>query len=341
MIRVTALTSGQNVPPRRFRVQQFIRPLNQLGIEVSEHCLFMSKYASAPSPWLRPVWGAGKIFGRTPGLVASQFADIVWLEREFLPGRFTLEGLTGSKRLFDVDDAIWLAGSPNFSEEIASRCHGVIAGNQFIADHYKKLGMHVWVVPTSVDTIRWNPAENNRRDRWTIGWTGSKTNLEYLYLIERPLADFLVHHRDSRLLILCDERPVFNKISDAHWQYERWSPEKEIKVVQQMDVGLMPLPDTNWSRGKCSLKMLLYMSVGIPVIVSPVGHNREVLKWDEVGFAANDDHEWYQALSTLFKDTDLAVRLGNAGREVVREHYSVHKTAVDLASIFRDVASSS
>jgi glycosyltransferase involved in cell wall biosynthesis len=338
MIKVTALTSGKNDASRRFRVRQFIRPLHQLGIQVSEHRLFVSKYELPPRPWLRPAWGIGKLLGRVPGLAASRFADITWLERELFPGRFTLERLAGSKRLLDIDDAIWLAGKPNFSEEIAARCFGVIAGNQFIADHYQKHSDRVWVVPTSVDTDRWRPAPDNEKAGWTIGWTGTKSNLEYLYVIEEALADFLAQHADSRLLILCDEKPVFNKIAAARWRFERWSSEKEVQVIQQMNVGLMPLPDMEWTRGKCSLKMLLYMAVGIPVVASPVGHNKEVLQWNEVGFAANTANDWYEALSSLFNDRDLAARLGNAGREVVTERYSVHVNAVALARIFREVA---
>lgn len=339
MIKVTALTSGPHVPTRRFRIHQFIAPLRELGVYVSEYCLFMSKYASAPSPWLRPVWGAGKILGRAPGLVASRFADISWLEREFLPGRFTLEGLAGSKRLFDVDDAIWLGGNPNFSEEIVARCYGVIAGNQFIADHYLKQTDRVWVVPTAVDTERWKPPKSKPATKWTIGWIGTKSNLDYLYMIEEPLADFLASHSDSQLLVVCDEKPVFKKIQSSSWQFGRWSPEREVGLVQQMDVGLMPLPDTEWTRGKCSLKMLLYMAVRIPVIASPVGHNNEVMHWNNVGIPAETADEWHQALLTLFKDREFAAGLGLAGREVVVEHYSVRRNAGILAEIFRTVAS--
>jgi len=338
MIKVTALTSGKNDASRRFRVRQFIHPLRQLGIEVSEHRLFMSKYRLPPTPWLRPAWGIGKLLGRAPGLVASRFADITWLEREFFPGRSTLERFAGSKRLLDVDDAIWLGGQPNFSEEIAAQCYGVIAGNQFIADHYQKHSERVWVVPTSVDTDRWRPSPKNEKAPWTIGWTGTKSNLEYLYTIEEALADFLARHPDSRLLILCDEKPVFNQIAASQWHFERWSPENEVAVIQQMNVGLMPLPDTEWTRGKCALKMLVYMAAGLPVVVSPVGLNREVLHWQEVGFAATSANDWYDALVALFNNRDLATRLGATGREVVEEHYSVATNAPLLAKIFQEVA---
>jgi glycosyltransferase involved in cell wall biosynthesis len=326
------------VPTRRFRVQQLIRPLHQLGIDVSEHCLFMNKYELPPRPWLTRVWGAGKLLGRTPGLLASRFSDITWLERELYPGRFTLESIAGSKRLFDVDDAIWLTGNANFSEEIAARSFGVIAGNQFIADHYQTQNQRVWIVPTSVDTNRWKASER-KPGPWTVGWIGSSSTLKYLHLIEDSLAEFLAHHSDSRLLVVCDVKPGFSKLAKDQWQFEPWSAKTEVELIQKMDVGVMPLPDSDWSRGKCSLKMLLYMAVGIPVVVSPVGHNKEVLQWNDVGFAAETTGEWYDALSSLFNDSDLAARLGKAGRAVVEEHYSVHVNSAALARIFREVAS--
>jgi glycosyltransferase involved in cell wall biosynthesis len=232
-----------------------------------------------------------------------------------------------------------MGGNPNFSEEIVARCYGVIAGNQFIADHYLKQADRVWVVPTSIDTERWRPSESRPATRWTIGWTGSRSNLKYLYLIEEPLADFLASHSESKLLVVCDEKPVFKKIRASRWQFELWSPENEVELVQQMNVGLMPLPDTEWARGKCSLKMILYMAVGIPVIVSPVGHNKEVMQWDRIGLPANSANDWHEALLALFNDKELSAGLGSAGREVVMERYSVNKNAGVLAEIFRKVAS--
>ena len=338
MITVTALTSGRDVPTRRFRVKQFVRPLRDLGIDVSEYCLFTNKYSLSSQPALLRIWGATKLAGRLPGLLASRFSQITWLERELYPGRFTLESMAGSKRLFDVDDAIWLEGQPHFSEQIAARSFGVIAGNQFIADHYRQYTEHVWLVPTSVDTNLWKPVER-QTDPWTVGWIGSRSNLKFLHMIEEPLAAFLADHSDARLLVVCDEKPEFKKIMAAQWRFAQWSADREVELVQQMNVGLMPLPDTDWARGKCSFKMLLYMAVGLPVVVSPVGHNREVMHWDDVGFAATTATEWYDALSSIFKDSRLADRLGQAGRTVVETHYSVAVNAQVLATIFREVAS--
>jgi glycosyltransferase involved in cell wall biosynthesis len=331
MIKVTALTSSRHDPSTRFRVRQFISPLSELGVEVSEHYPLISKYRTEPLPLLT-------ILTRLPGLLASRFCDITWLGRELVSGRSTLEPYAGKRRLFDVDDAIWLVYPNSFSEEIALGCDGVIAGNNFLAEHYRKLGARVWVVPTSVDTEVWRPAQRREKKVWTIGWTGTWSNLKYLYSVEEPLADFLVQHRESRLLIVCDRRPQFEKIPSDRWRFVQWSPETEVRPVQLMDAGLMPLADTEWTRGKCAFKMLSYMASGVPVVASPVGVNQEIFQQAAVGFPATTMDDWYKALDKLYGDREAATMMGMEGRRIVEEYYSVKNSAIMLARIFGEVA---
>jgi len=193
-------------------------------------------------------------------------------------------------------------------------------------------------VPTAVDTDEWRPPVRRGNQDWTIGWIASWANLEFLYDIEEPLAQFLDDHPGSRLLIVCTRKPVFKKLSDKKWEFVQWSAENEVAKVQQMDVGLMPLRDDNWSRHKCGLKALEYMAVGLPIVISPVGVNAEILNRDEVGFPATSANDWYAALERLFTESELGPRMGAAGRKVVQEHYSVTANAPKLANIFREVA---
>ncbi|HEY0006815.1 MAG TPA: glycosyltransferase [Pyrinomonadaceae bacterium] len=331
MIKVIALTSSRNDPSTRFRVRQFIEPLGRLGVKVSEYYPLISKYRLERLPLPAALL-------RLPGLAATRFGDITWLGRELLSGRAGLERYAAGKRLFDVDDAIWLVFKNSFSEEIARESRGVIAGNSFIAEHYERCGARVWLVPTSVDTGIWRPAELADDERFTIGWTGTWSNLPYLYQIEEPLAEFLAEHKESRLLVVCDREPSFERIPAARWQFAAWSPASEVKMVQSMDVGLMPLADTEWARGKCGFKMLSYMAAGVPVIVSPVGVNEEILQKALVGFSAVKLNDWYGALQSIYNDRGAGRRMGAAGRKVVEEHYSVKKSAALLAQIFQEVA---
>lgn len=331
MIKVTALTSSRNDPSTRFRVRQFIEPLGRLGVEVAEFYPLISKYRTE----LIPLLGA---MLRLPGLLASRLSDITWMGRELLSGRAGLERFAGRRRLFDVDDAIWLVYPHSFSEEIALRSAGVIAGNRFLAEHYEQAGARAWVVPTSVDTELWRPATKAESGAWTIGWTGTWSNLKYLYAVEEPLADFLDQYTESRLLIVCDREPRFEKIPSGRWRFVRWSPESEVGAVQEMDAGLMPLADTEWTRGKCAFKMLSYMSVGVPVIASPVGVNEEIFQKGAIGFPAITPDDWYEGLQRLYSDRRAATRMGLAGRSIVEEHYSVKQSALMLAKIFAEVA---
>ncbi len=340
MIRVVALTSGADVPSSRFRVRQYIRPLQERGILVSEKPLPFSKYASSSRRSVAHLLTAGKMIARLPGVAASWWADVTWLERELVPGRFTFEGFAGRPKLFDVDDALWLNGHSGFSERIASLCDGVIAGNEFLAEHYRRASRRVWVVPTAVDTDQWVPRSGAARPGWTIGWSGTAATLGYLAAIEEPLAEFLSQESSADLLVVCDRAPEFRRLAPGRWRFERWSAAREIELLQQMDVGLMPLPDSAWAKGKCALKMLLYMSVGIPVVVSPVGVNRDVLARGEVGLAAGSPAEWFSSLRRLFADRETAARMGSEGRRVVERFYSVRENADLLARIFREVAES-
>lgn len=336
-LRVVALTSGRNVPSSRFRVRQFIPALGDLGIDVREFPL-ESKYASAtfrPAAWALT---ARKLALRLPGVAASRRADVVWLERELIPGRATLEGVTGRPRLFDVDDALWTTGASGFSERIAGISDGVIAGNEFLAEHYRSRGSRTWVVPTAVDTGRFRPGAPSPTRPWTIGWTGSASTLPYLLEIEEALAEFLVLRPEARLLVVCDERPAFRRVPDGRWTFLPWSAVGEADAVREMDAGLMPLPDTDQARGKCALKLLLYYATGIPAVASPVGMGAEVLGMAEAGHAARTPREWASALLALHDDRARSAALGEAGRRLVQERFSVDVVAPRLAGIFREMA---
>jgi len=328
MIKVTALTGSKYDPSSRFRIRQFIKPLNELGVKVSEHWPLISRYKIEPLPWL----AAGL---RVPGLIASRFSDVSWLGRELISGRFSFEDLSGRRRVFDVDDAIWLPYPRDFSAEIVEHCDGVIAGNRFLAEHYEKLGARVWLVPTSIDTDIWQPSHKEIGAKWTIGWMGSSANLMFLTPLEEPLADFLAQHLDSRLLIVSDRPPPFKKLA---CEFVQWTMEDEVSLVNRMDAGLMPLDDSELARGKCGFKMLSYMACAIPVVATPVSVNAEILQRDEVGIAAQTANQWFDALTRLHSDHELGERMGHAGRKLVESDYSVAVNARLLAEIFREVA---
>ncbi len=254
MIKVTALSGRRYDPASRFRIRQFIRPLAQFGIDVSEHYLPITRYRRQPLATLAMLW-------RLPGIAASRHTDITWFGRELIPERFTLERFAGGRRIFDVDDAIWLLSPSDFSERIVALCDGVIAGNHWLAKHYEELGKPVWIVPTSVDTEAWKPLASGPRDSWIVGWMGTNSNLRFLAAIEEPLAQFLAEHGDAHLRIVCDRRPAFKLIPQQSWEFIKWSPKHEVESMQTMNVGLMPLEDSEWARGH--LPGAVHLSKGV------------------------------------------------------------------------------
>ncbi len=353
MIRVAALTAGKWVPTSRFRVRQHIEPLRDYGVDVTEFIPLINKYAQIPGtrPKVRPdyvnpfyiMWQAMKLSTRLPGLVGSWRNHITWLERNFLDGALTMERFIKRPLVFDVDDAIWLM--PPYggmaARVAARRADIVIAGNRYLAEWFSDYAQEVRIVPTAVDANLFRPrfhSESWPSNGFVIGWTGISWNLPYLRAIETPLKRFMDKFTDSELLIVADEPPVFRTISPLRVRHVPWSPEAEAEAVRRMDVGLMPLADDEWARGKCSFKMLQYMASGIPAIVSPVGMNSELLAMGEIGLPAMVEREWYEALVYLYLNKSKAEEFGRTGRVIVEERFSRSAVSKQLARVFKELS---
>jgi glycosyltransferase involved in cell wall biosynthesis len=336
MLRVAAFTGGRHVSCARFRVHEYQRPLAALGIALE---VFPARFGSFPPRRraLRPLWGGATLLQRIPDLLRSRAYAVTLLQRELVSTLATLEGWTGRPRVFDVDDAVWLHARRDAIRRIARRCDAVICGNAFLADYFRAFHPDVRILPTAVDTDRFAPA--GRPDGPpVIGWTGTSSNFRYLEDIESSLGDVLRARPTARLRIVADAPPPFRRLPADRVDFVPWSPAVEASAVQGMTVGIMPLRDTSWERGKCSHKMLLYMAAGVPVVVSPVGMNRDVLGLGPVGLAATTPGEWREALVGLLDDPAAASRMGAAGREVVLRRFSLAVLAPILAAILQEVA---
>jgi glycosyltransferase involved in cell wall biosynthesis len=345
-MRVAALTGGQHVPSARFRVRQYIGPLSERDIDVKEYVPAISRYAKLPGAlgrvkprYLGPIgalWAASHYVNRLPGVIRSYSADIVWLSRELVRWGVSFEPLLKRPLVFDVDDAIWLKRP--FVAKIARSATAVFAGNQFLADWFSQHNPNVFIIPTAIDTDRFRPRDHRPDDQpFTIGWTGSSPNLRYLEGIQAPLAQFLRTHKDARLLIVCDQSPQLPDLPPSRIEFVRWTPVNEAASVARMDVGLMPLHDSDWERGKCSFKMLQYMACGLPVIVSPVGMNAELLAQAEIGIGTMTLADWLDALEWLADNPGQRTVNGMQGRALVQEAYSVSAIAEQIGLTFRQL----
>jgi glycosyltransferase involved in cell wall biosynthesis len=350
-MNICALTSSRNAPASRFRIRQHIQPLRNLGVNVTEYCPRVGQSMPVPAQlarvrrrYLAPVamlWAAGHALARTPAVVASRRADAVWIERTIVPGLDEVVHLLRQPRILDIDDAIWLEGVTGRSAAtLVKGVDAVIAGNQYLADWASQYCDAIHIVPTAVDCSQFlrTAGSQDRGERFVIGWTGSTPTLKYLESIQAALATVLRRIPGASLLVIADSRPKMPALESLPVRYVPWSPETEVEAVHDMDVGLMPLPDDEYTRGKCSFKLLQYMAAGLPVVASPVGMNRALLQTAEIGMAASDQSEWIDALLTLHQDQALRCRMGRIGRALVEKDFDVHVVSKALASVFAKFA---
>lgn len=333
MLKVAAFTGGILVPSARFRVRQYIPALLANHIALTE---MPSRWGNYPpeNKWLRPAWAGMTLLEQIPKIVHSYKFDVVLLQREMVSTFATLEFMTRSPRVLDVDDAIFLYRQGHFARRLAQMSDRIICGNHYVANWFNDWHHDIKIIPTAIDVNRYAPVEKEMdADKpLCVGWTGTSGNLKYLYAIEPALARVMSIRPDVRLIIMCDKRPDFSLIPPGRVMYLPWSEQTEVAALQGMDIGIMPLDDTEWAKGKCSFKMLQYMACGLPVVVSPVGMNEEVLALGHVGLSARSNGDWVDALLALLDSPALRRAMGVAGRHTVVRYFSVHELAPQLAA---------
>ena len=327
------------MPGSRFRVGQYLPQVLKNGIEMN----WLPNPVSAYPPvrrWLRPLWLPVALAARVPGVAATGSSDVTLIAREFISTLSTLEFLTRHPRVFDVDDAIWLRRGGGFARRLAGRMDIVVAGNDYLAEWFGRYCPDVEILPTAVDCDRFVPRSEpgTNGKPLVFGWTGTSGNFPFLYEIEPALARVMREKPDVRFHVSSDKRPRFRHLPNDRVEFVPWSPDNEVAFIQSLDVGLMPLTDNEWSRGKCAYKMLLYLSCGIPVLVSPVGMNTQVLHEAEVGLGARDPDEWRKNLLALLSDDGGRKEMGANGRELVVGKFSTVVLGDRLARILKRAA---
>jgi len=277
-------------------------------------------------------WDRLKIPGRRRVVMNSRKYDATWLSRSFLSFDNKADREI-TNIVYDVDDAVWLSGE-------ADHCFGhhcrnarvVFAGNSFIAQQAGKFTGRVAIVPTSVDTRRYMKLQSPK-SHFNVGWIGSAQGFPYLAAIQASLLNFFEKNRDAKLVIVAERYPSELKLLAPFIQYTPWTIEGDVEAINSFSVGLMPLHDTDWDRGKCSFKMLQYMACEVPCIVSPVGMNVEVMahreKYGSFGVMSAD---WDEVLTHYYNmpDSDRAIQ-GRAGRHVIADLFATEVVAQSIA----------
>jgi glycosyltransferase involved in cell wall biosynthesis len=256
-------------------------------------------------------------------------------------------GLDPPRRVdvYDLDDALFI-GSPaavnrrfQWAKQEARRCIEylrrstlVIAGNPFLADRARQHARRVEIVPSCVDPTRQDLHIHEERDVVIVGWIGSRTTSAYLPAV-LPAMEQLNRGRLRAKLVLVGADPALK----APWiEHRPWSLATENSDLASFDIGIMPLPDTEWARGKCGYKTLQYFAAGVPAVASPVGVAPELIGQDR-GLLAASSEDWRAALERLIVDVEERRQRGAAARQFVERHYSYQRWAPELASLLRSV----
>ena len=328
-IKIAAFTGRQDDPASYFRIRQYKEFLRQRGLLLQEF-----GHPGAGRCWYP---GPLKALPYLPGLFDCRKSDVIWLRRVLVEGYETFERFLKKPRVMDVDDAIWLAGplGKYAVPHIVRGMDAIIAGNEYLANWFSRYCKQVHIVPTAIDLNRYKLSPDEPQlDGFIIGWTGTSSNFKYLGLIAKSLVRFLSDYPDAKIKIIANKQWKSDLIPPERIMFVQWSRDSEVAGLYDMSVGIMPLSDDQWTAGKCAFKMLQYMAVGLPVVVSPVGMNKDVLAKGDIGFAANSEDEWYDAIEILYKNVQLRNKLGLAGRKVVEQYFNTEIAAQMLCSIF-------
>jgi glycosyltransferase involved in cell wall biosynthesis len=343
----------------RFRIAQFIPYLEANGFDVTLRALFTPAFfrlVYRPGHYLRKAATfAALSLRRLDSLRDASRFDVVFIYREVFPvGPAVVERLlTSAGRppvVFDFDDAIFLPsvsdanrliGALKLPQKVATiirRSRHVIAGNAFLGAYARRFNPAVTMIPTCVDTSRFVPAAAPAAHASPIvGWIGSPTTASYMRSLGPVLQRVRQRHAFT-LRVSGAGEPL--EIDGVEVENAAWSLEREVELFQSCDVGVYPLADDEWSKGKCGFKAIQFMACGVPVVAAAVGVNREIIQDGVNGFLASTPDEWVDKMGRLLADPALRRRFGEAGRRTVIERYSLQTNAPILADILRGVVDS-
>jgi glycosyltransferase involved in cell wall biosynthesis len=338
----------------RFRVSQYIPSLREAGFDVTVSPFYSRDYFGfvyRPGNYLRKAAGFTALtLRRINELFSMREYDLVFLYREAIPiGPPIVErqiARLGIPIVYDFDDAIFLPAvseanqavsflkNPARVSEILSLSRQVTVGNEFLASYARKFNPRVTVIPTAVDTNRFTPRANPvpaAGRKLVVGWIGSPTTFRYLESLKDVLAAVSARHPFT-LKVSGAGRAVDFPGVDV--QVVPWSMADEVSLFNTCDIGVYPLTDDDWSRGKCGFKAIQCMACGVPVVAAAVGVNREIITHGVDSMLASTPEDWIAHLTVLLTNAELRRSMAVAGRKTIEARYSLRVTAPQLAAVF-------
>lgn len=250
--------------------------------------------------------------------------------------------------IYDMDDAFW-THPPQFNQigrrlrdpqkiqKIIQISSIILAGNEYIADYALKYNSSIINFPTVLDTNYYLPRKEIQNEIVTIGWVGRWSSQSYLLDLEDVFRQLLIKYPKINFRFVGADGDL--PLPDISAEIIDWSLEEEISALIPFDIGIMPLPDDDYSKGKCGFKLLQYMALAIPSVASPVGVNQEIIIDGKNGFLAANNQDWYERLSLLIEHPDLRYSIGLNGRKTIEEDYSLHKYFPKLLDLLNQIKS--
>lgn len=341
-VLIICLHRPNRSPGQRFRFEQYLSYLGQHGYDCQLSYLLNEKDDKAfysKGNYFKKVFIYLKtLMKRTGDWSRMNRYDIIFIFRDalmtgstFFEKRFAK---SKAKLIFDFDDAIWLQNVSEANKKLsflkdAGKTGTIIglsdmifAGNQYLSDYASAFNKNIVIVPTTIDTEIYTPrAKSGNSETICIGWSGSFSTIQHFSLAIPAL---------KRVKDKFGNKVKFKIIGDATYyckeletQGVAWKAATEIEDLSEIDIGIMPLSDDEWAKGKCGLKGLQYMALGIPTLMSPVGVNTEIIQQDVNGYLPVTEDEWVDTLSKLVENKESRTRIGNEGRKTVVDRYSV------------------
>lgn len=337
--RLLILTIGDRTgASARYRAYHYLPLLTAAGFEVD---------VLPPVPKAR---GIARVLGRAREhatiLRSAQAADLIMIQKRLFPVRLVRQlRAAGKPIIFDFDDAIFTSPSADWSAPTRARVSArlttvlkaaqlVMAGNNYLAAFARSHAQRVERLPTPIDLTGYTLTPNG--DGRTIGWIGSAVNHRYLDLAGNPLRQLSRELPDLRLIVVSDRDYT---LPGVHVENRRWSEASEVRDLTSFDIGLMPLADNDWTRGKCALKALQYMAAGVPAICSRVGANVELIEHGVDGFLCTGDSEWSSTIREMLANPQLRRHVAARGRSKVEHEYSLPQVGSRLIELLRSTRS--
>lgn len=339
-------------PSQRFRYEQYLKYLDANNFKYRTKAFLSYKtnlLLYSQGNRIRKLLGVFYGFCRRMCLLFNLYGyDYIFIHREASPigppiFEWIIAKIWKKKIIYDFDDAIWLANTSEnnkiaasfkWHRKVASICkwsYKISVGNQYLAEYALQFNQNIVINPTTIDTENLHyPRPKSTNAVPVIGWTGTHSTMHYLSQVLPTLDKISVSH-PFELLVISNQPPGFSR---PYLKFLPWNKETEIEDLQKMDIGIMPLIDDQWAKGKCGFKALQYMALKIPAIVSPVGVNTEIVDNGISGFICDTGQEWEDALTKFLTEPEIAVAMAEACRQKVINNYSVLSNKSNFLNLF-------